>query len=218
MRRLIAIAWSLLLFGAMMGGTALAQSSGSVSAQLLTGNYLGSAPQWGYGNNIPSGSYQQTCRDIRNDGNRLEATCQSRNGDWRPTSIDYRGCDGEIVNDDGNLRCNGDNRGGGWGYGNNGYGYGVPQGSYQQTCRDIRQNGDRLEATCEKRNGGWRTTSIDYRGCRGEIVNDDGHLRCGNNGYGSGYGRGGWQGGLPRGTYQQTCQDIRMNGNRLEAR
>src|SRR5437899_3756954 len=121
MRRLIAVLWSLLLVGVVMGGTVLAQSSGSSSAQMLTGNYLGAAPQWGYGNRIPSGSYQQTCRDIRNNSDRLEATCQSRSGDWRTTSIDYRGCSGEIVNDDGNLRCNGDN-GGGWGYGNGGYG------------------------------------------------------------------------------------------------
>src|SRR5215470_2433376 len=104
MHRLIAIAWSLLLFG-VIGGTVFAQSSGSSSAQLLTVNYLSTAPQWGNGNGIPSGSYKQTCRDIRNNGYRLEATCQSQGGDWRTTSLDYRGCGGEIVNDDGNLRC-----------------------------------------------------------------------------------------------------------------
>ncbi len=57
----------------------------------------------------PSGSYQQTCRDIHVRGNTLEADCQNGNGQWNRTSMpDYGRCNGSIVNDAGNLRCSGD--------------------------------------------------------------------------------------------------------------
>src|SRR5262245_22230855 len=86
-------------------------------------------------------------------------------------------------------------------------GSGLPYGDYEQTCRNIRNNGYRLDATCQKRNGKWHNTSLNYRYCRGSIVNDNGHLRCTD---GGGYGGGGWRGGVPSGSYQQTCRDIRI--------
>jgi hypothetical protein len=130
----------------------------------------GAAPQW-QGSGLPYGDYQQTCRNIRNDGHRVDATCQKRDGNWRNTSLNYRSCQGSIVNDDGRLRCS-DNGS----FGDRWHG-GVPQGTYQQTCRNIRIDGNRLTATCQKRNGEWRDTSLkNFSYCR--IENDNGHLRC----------------------------------------
>ncbi len=165
--------------------------------------------------NVPGGSYQQTCHDIRSDGYTLSARCQRVDGGWNNTSLNYTGCRGEIINDDGNLRCGGD---GGYAPGYGGWQGGLPAGSYQQTCRDIRSSDSTLYARCRRVDGGWNNTSLNYRGCRGEIINDDGNLRCPEGGYGApgaGYGR--WEGGLPPGDYKRTCRNMRMDGNRLSA-
>jgi major membrane immunogen (membrane-anchored lipoprotein) len=118
---------------------------------------------------LPPGNYQQTCRDIRDNGSQLNAKCQNRSGQWRNTSLDYRNCQGTITNDDGQLRCSGNT---------SGQQAGVPQGDYQQTCRNIRNNGPQLNASCQKKDGTWQNTSVDTRSCSGPIVNDDGNLRC----------------------------------------
>jgi len=185
----------------------------------------------------PGGDYVQTCRDIRTHGNTLDAVCQTRDGDWRRTSLhDIDQCNSGISNDDGHLVCG---RGGyGYGYGNPSGNYqgnyegGLPRGDYVQTCRKERMHGSRLDAECQKRDGHWRKTSLDDADqCPGGILNDDGHLRCGtggygynngryNNGYDNGYDggyRGGYQGNAPAGSYTQTCRNIRTDGNRLEA-
>ncbi|MCU1255449.1 MAG: hypothetical protein JWM83_1748 [Candidatus Angelobacter sp.] len=125
-------------------------------------------------------SYTQTCRDVRRQGDTLEAVCQSRDGDWHRTTLnDYRDCRGQIVNDGGNLRCdnsNYDNVSGGQGDYRGGY----PGGSYTATCQNIRVIGDDLVASCQKRRGGWRNTKLDgFQSCRADITNDDGRLRCG---------------------------------------
>ncbi len=125
-------------------------------------------------------SYTQTCRDVRRHGDTLEAVCQSRDGDWHQTTLnDYRDCQGQIVNDGGNLRCdnsNYNNVGGRQG----GYRGGIPDGSYAQTCQNVRVSGDDLLASCQRGNGGWRDTKLDdYQSCRADIVNDNGRLRCG---------------------------------------
>src|SRR5437899_1635966 len=88
----------------------------------------------------------------------------------------------------------------------------MPPGDYGQTCQDMRMNGSLLEARCQKRDGGWRTSSLDMRGCRGQasnVINDDGYLRCGES---AGYNQPGWQ-GAPSGDYTQTCRNIRRNGD-----
>jgi hypothetical protein len=142
----------------------------------------------------PYGSYQQTCRDIRTNGDRVFANCQRADGGWNDTSLDYRNCRGELINDNGNLRCGGggdnrdydhrgydnrryqDNRG--YGYGGRGEG-GLPPGDFKRTCRDMSVNGDRLNATCEKVDGGWKNTSLKhFDRCQSMIVNDNGNLRC----------------------------------------
>lgn len=174
--------------------------------------------QGDYDRRIPRGDYVQTCRNIHIEGDRLTAECQERDGDWRRTSLDdFQRCRGEIVNINGNLTC---------GQGGNGYGRdrrgdwqnGVPPGDYVQTCRNISVNGDRLNAECQKRNGGWRSTTLDdFDRCTGQISNNNGRLICAQ-GEGYGYRReGGWRGGIPEGTYTQTCRNIRVEGDRLYA-
>jgi hypothetical protein len=144
---------------------------------------------------LPSGSYQQTCRNIGVDGSRLYATCQDGNGNWQTTELPgFQRCSSEIFNDNGTLRCNsvsGNNNGGyrqggrdrddddrdrGRGNGQSG----GPGGSYVQTCRDIRTHGNTLEADCQTGNRQWNRTSLrNYNSCNGGIVNDNGTLRCG---------------------------------------
>jgi CVNH domain len=139
----------------------------------------------------PYGSYQQTCRDIRSDDDRLSARCQRADGGWNDTSLDYRNCRGEVINDNGNLRCGGDNRGydnrdyDNRGYDNRGYHSGgrweggLPPGDYKRTCRNMSVNGDRLYATCERVDGGWKNTTLKhFDRCQSKIVNDNGNLRC----------------------------------------
>ncbi len=96
----------------------------------------------------------------------------------------------------------------------------LPPGDYVQTCRNIQVNGNSLQAECQKRDGGWRGTSLDnLNQCGGGIVNNDGHLQCGaangyygNNNYGNNNGYG-----YPSGDYVQTCRNIQVNGNSLQA-
>lgn len=159
---------------------------------------------------VPSGSYQQTCQNIGVRGDTLYASCRNVNGGWQNTELrDYNRCNGQIENVDGNLRCtggsgyngNGDNRGYN-GNGDNrgnadsrdrdrdhdrdgdrdrrGYGpNGAPNGSYTQTCQNVQMNGNTLQASCQKKNGKLRNTSLSNANrCNGDIQNDNGKLRC----------------------------------------
>jgi hypothetical protein len=142
-------------------------------------------------NGVPSGAYAQTCRDIRTNGNTLEATCQQRNSDnWTRTSLqNFDQCTSGIENIDGRLECTkgnyGQNNGqyNGQGYRRDGgpdYGQnGVPYGGYTQNCRNIRTSGSSLLATCQQRNGRWRQASLRYfNQCTSEIQNNNGRLVC----------------------------------------
>jgi CVNH domain-containing protein len=146
----------------------------------------------------PGGSYQQTCRKIGVRGSTLYAECQNTGGGWQSTQLrDYNRCNGEIQNINGSLQCTGSNRGG---YGpNDGRGRddhdrdrdhdgdrdhdrdrynGAPRGSYYQTCQNVQVNGNTLTASCQKKNGKTRNTSLhNYQQCR-DIENDNGKLRC----------------------------------------
>ncbi|HEY6348569.1 MAG TPA: CVNH domain-containing protein [Candidatus Angelobacter sp.] len=97
----------------------------------------------------------------------------------------------------------------------------IPRGNYVQSCRNIHIQGDRLVAECQEGDGDWRRTSLDdFNRCSGEIVNNNGNLVCdqGRGGYGYDNGRrSGWQGGIPNGTYTETCRNIHVDGDRLEA-
>jgi hypothetical protein len=120
---------------------------------------------------LPGGTYTQTCQDITMNGAMLQARCQKIDGSWRQTSIDPRQCGGQIINEDGQLRCEGRAAAEGK--------VGLPGGDYAKTCHDIRTDGTVLQAHCQKKDGSFRKTSIDYRECRGTVINDDGSLRCG---------------------------------------
>lgn len=146
---------------------------------------------WGPGGGgwAPPGAYQQSCRDIRATGNQLTASCQDNRGRWTYSSLNYRDCRDDIANDNGRLRCS-------WGGGGGGGGWGqIPSGSYQQTCRDIRANGSQLTASCQDNRGRWNYSSLNFRDCRDDIMNDNGRLACRWGGGGGGGGRPPWGGG-----------------------
>lgn len=150
----------------------------------------------------PSGSYQQTCQNIGVRGSTLYARCKDVRGEWRSTELaDFQRCSSEIQNENGNLTCNNSN-GGNYGNGRDGrdngrdardrdgdrdgrhgdgrYGNnGAPNGSYVQTCQNINMSGNTLQASCQKKNGKLKNTSLNnVNRCRGDIANDNGKLRC----------------------------------------
>ena len=168
-----------------------------VGASLAAASIAPAAAQW-----APSGSYQQSCTNIRVQGGELIARCTNPQGQRVRSMIALGSCrGGDIANSNGQLVCNGGNgygrrRGNGYGYGNgngngygngngtgygNGYGNGYATGgSYQQSCRNVVMNGGMLTATCPSGNGNWITSSIDPRSCRGtDIANRNGRLNCG---------------------------------------
>jgi CVNH domain len=137
----------------------------------------------------PSGSYLQTCRDIGVRGSTLFATCQNTGGGWDSSELrDFQRCSGEIQNINGRLDCNtsgyrGNDRGRDGDRGRNGDRGDdrVPRGSYAQTCQNISTSGNTLQASCQKRNGQWRQTSLrNYSRCGGDIINVNGRLLCSN--------------------------------------
>lgn len=58
----------------------------------------------------PPGSYLRSCRDLRVDGNTLYASCRTKDGNWRNTSLYFYNCTGDDLennmgNNDGRLAC-----------------------------------------------------------------------------------------------------------------
>jgi hypothetical protein len=149
---------------------------------------------------IPSGSYQQSCTNVRVRGDQLTARCTNGQGTYVRSSIAVNSCrNGDIVNSNGQLACNRNayNNGNGRGYGygrhrhdnnggynnggyNNGrYGRGGVAGSYQSSCTNVQSNGGTLTATCTAPNGANITSSINPAQCRGgDIANVNGRLAC----------------------------------------
>jgi hypothetical protein len=143
--------------------------------------------QW---NGTPTGGYAQTCQEIRTNGSTLEARCQTRDGNWNPTSLqNFNQCTSGIENDNGRLVCNkGTNGEQGYRSGDqqgdrrdnvendrqgDRQGYqrdnnqddrharnGAPDGGYMQSCQDIRTVGNTLQANCQKKNGKWKQASL----------------------------------------------------------
>lgn len=156
MRNLMMAALAALLLAA--GG----MNAATLNANETAGGFWTLAPQGDRG--VPRGDYQETCRDIRMNGNQLHARCQELNGGWRSTSLDARRCQKGIINDNGYLRCADF----------------IPPGDYRRTCQNVRISGQRLEATCQRTNGGWRTSSLNnFERCGDKISNVDGRLVCG---------------------------------------
>ncbi|MEX0999320.1 MAG: CVNH domain-containing protein [Thermodesulfobacteriota bacterium] len=145
----------------------------------------------------PPGNYKESCTDLLKIGHMLEAKCRKQDGTWQSTVLFYGRCNGPIHNNNGQLTCN-------QGGGNNR----LPPGDYKNSCRDMNVNGDILQAQCQRRDGSWRFTSIDYDECYNDITNRNGRLVCGQRHHNN---------MLPRGSYKQTCQDFSVNGDVLQA-
>lgn len=126
----------------------------------------------------PPGTYLRTCNAVRDEGpGRMSAQCRDVNGRYRFSGLDYRGCRGDIGNDNGRLICAGG--GGGWGPPPPGPGWGMPGGSWRATCRGRDMRGPMVFAQCQGIGGGWRDTRTDIRDCRsGRLANLDGRLVC----------------------------------------
>lgn len=130
---------------------------------------------------VPPGSYQESCRDARIEGDKLHAECKDDAGKWKKTWLQgYRYCDGDIVNENGLLKCNGgrlteDEANGPAGSAARGE---LPPGPWRETCREGVLDGSVLRASCVDRNGVWRSAWIDLGQCTGEIGNVDGQLVC----------------------------------------
>lgn len=151
----------------------------------------------------PSGTYQQSCKNISVRGDDLRARCKDNYGRYHDTVLDHADrCWGDISNNNGNLTCN---QGGG------------ANGSFTQTCRDISVRWGQLRARCQTRDGRWVDTSLDqYARCNSDISNENGQLRCGA-GYGRDRDHDGDRRDAPRGSYAQSCRDIRTRGDDLTA-
>lgn len=136
----------------------------------------------------PGGTYLQTCRDVGVRGSTLYATCQNTSSGWQSSELrDFQGCSSDIQNINGNLQCTMGSYGG---YDRDrggdrnrdrdhrGDNDRAPRGSYIQSCQNISVSGHTLQASCQKRNGNFRQTSLrSYNRC-GDIVNNNGRLQC----------------------------------------
>jgi hypothetical protein len=82
----------------------------------------------------------------------------------------------------------------------------LPQGSYLQSCRDVRIEGGALSGMCRTMNGAWMRTALgDVRLCSGDIGNINGQLTCNR------------QGGLPAyGGERFEHRELRREGLREE--
>jgi hypothetical protein len=63
------------------------------------------APASIHAQSLPSGSYRQTCRDVRVNGSNLAASCRKIDGSWQLTYLDVSQCVGDISNENGTLSC-----------------------------------------------------------------------------------------------------------------
>jgi hypothetical protein len=83
---------------------------------------------------------------------------------------------------------------------------GIPPGSYQQSCTDIRMAEGRLHARCRKRDQTLFKSYLNPKVCRSEIVNENGALMC-----------DGYRPRMPGGSFASSCRDARMDGYDLHA-
>jgi CVNH domain len=118
----------------------------------------------------PHGSYLETCTDTKlGADNVLFARCRNINEDWLGTQLQMSGCQQPVRNVDGHLSCDRTDL----------------QGSFSDTCWDIRLDGDTVLATCRAMSGAPIETrlerlshcSTDSAGTR-PLFNIDGSLSC----------------------------------------
>ena len=56
---------------------------------------------------------------------------------------------------------------------------GGPSGPYERSCTNIRMEGYTLKATCQRNDGSWRWSELEYAyDCDGRIRNSNGRLVC----------------------------------------
>jgi CVNH domain len=144
--------------------------------------------------NLPSGSYQQTCSDISIKNGNLYAKCKDEKGKAHSAKLShYEKCGSEIVNKNGSLECPQ-------------AASSLPPGSYTETCRNAHMKGTTLHAVCKSNDG--REMPVDLKEanrCSQGVVNMNGILSCAVSDV------------LPPGSYMATCKDIRLQGTTLHA-
>jgi hypothetical protein len=143
-----------------------------IALALLAASIAPAAAQY-----VPQGSYQQSCVDIRSDGNMLRARCTAPNGQLIFSQFQIGSCrGGDIANRNGYLACNNQN-----GY-NPGPGpnWRLPAGSYQQSCRNLSAYQGVLSGQCTASNGAWIRSSLQWYRCvpGADIANINGRLEC----------------------------------------
>lgn len=147
---------------------------------------------------LPNGSYLQSCRGSRTQGDVLFAQCQTSHllgSQWKDTSLAaVSGCVGDIFNVEGRLQCNRD--------------IALPDGSYRRTCRSIYaekiSQQSWLFASCKLSNADeWVPWFLpDFTACRGDIFNFEGFIACN-------------KGQLPPGGYLRSCSEMFISGSIL---
>lgn len=136
-----------------------------VAALLILGGFgLSQAPTQAQ-SPIPNGSYSRSCYNVSYNGSTLTALCHNGSGQYNWTNLYYANqCRSDIANRRGYLQCN-----------NNPV---YPDGSYSQSCYEIRLIGSSLRAVCSTGSGQYRSTYLNYWWNCGEIANRRGFLRC----------------------------------------
>jgi Beta/Gamma crystallin len=123
----------------------------------------------------PLGSYQQSCRQINVVGPKrpdalLTAECRAKNGQWRPTSLYYKNCRGDIDNNNGALICVNDQASDT---------DGLPPGEWRTACRDGYIDGRTLHADCQTFGGRWEEAGLEMSACPwGPVTSANGVLAC----------------------------------------
>jgi hypothetical protein len=141
--------------------------------------------------NLPAGSYLQSCQRASVQNNELFARCQSSVGTWMDSSLsEISGCVGDIFNVEGHLHCNRNMP--------------LPDFSYRRTCRDIYVEAGFLFASCKMSNNiTWVPWFVpDFKSCHGDIFNFEGFVSCN-------------KGQLPAGSYLKSCSDLFASGSIL---
>jgi hypothetical protein len=148
--------------------------------------------------NLPAGSYQQTCSDISVKNGNLYAKCQDQKGKLHSAKLShYEKCSSEIVNKNGGLECP---------HAAGNAAASLPPGSYTETCKDIRMRGATLHAVCRSIDGREMPVSLkDANRCAQGVINMNGILSCAVSDV------------IPPGSYMATCKDIRLQGTTLYA-
>jgi hypothetical protein len=73
-------------------------------------------------------------------------------------------------------------------------------GSFTKSCKDIVDDDSTVNASCKKRDGSYKGTSLAYKICQGDISNNNGTLQC-----------------TPQGSFKKSCNMISWNASFLTA-